>query len=505
MVRTLPWIGLSPRRALIGLFVGFTILAISLVLVDSMLARGIVAVCGLGLLTAAAWFVLQRQFDSMFDVLSRVGDDGLPAPLKPEETPKFGPLAAAVASREQRGQRLRDLMIDLRETSERLALTLEVATEGLYEIHFEPGNAAPGKGRYFVSGMGLFGVPADELVERNSDELNAPVRPDHKYAFQKAAIRHGHTDEVYSVDLQVQNRHGQWRWMSIRGRTLEWVDGDPVRILGVMTDITDRKELEHRAAHSDTMRSLGHLVSGLTHDLSNILAVVRANSDLMADFDVSKADVKRLAGTTREMAEDGYALLDGLLRLTPDAHTESTVELDRLASVICESLREIAPTEVRIEVHADHANSLVRGDRARLDQVVLNLGLNAIDSVGERGQVLVRTQNLNLRVKNRFGLASGAYVSLEVSDDGAGIDPTVLDTLFEPFVTTKRAGMGTGLGLATSFDTVSHAGGTMYATNNSDGRGATFTVLLPLAEESEREADGSHEASSVSQKGSPVF
>ncbi|NNC79462.1 MAG: PAS domain S-box protein, partial [Acidimicrobiales bacterium] len=457
MSRMLPLVGASPRRALVGLFFGFATIATILVVLESTTARAIVAICGLAALFALAWLVLQRQFDQMFNVLTRVDQDGLPLPLTAEEMPKFAPLAAAVAAREDRGNELRTVLDELRATSERLALTLDVATQGLYEIHFEPGNASLDKGRYFVSGMKFFDVPADRLEEWDIESINRMVLPAHRGSYQKAALTRGHLDEVYDATVRAQDRDGNWRWIWLRGRTLERVGGDPVRSLAVLTDITQRKELEDRAAHSDTMRSLGHLVAGLTHDLNNILAVIRANADLMVSFDVSKVDADRLAQGTRDMADDGFALLNGLLGLTPPSDKASVIELDRLVDHIAEALRELAPPAVRIEAQYEADETLVRVDRARLDQVVLNLGLNALHSIDGVGRIKFRARSVALDSNNRHGLPSGEYVMLDVSDDGGGIDPSILDTMFEPFVTTKQAGMGTGLGLATSFDTVSHA------------------------------------------------
>lgn len=473
--------GVWPRRALVGLFVGFVLIATALVILDSTVARAATAIVGLAALAAVGWFIL-GQFAAMFDLLTRVGEDGLGAQVEPEDMPRFAPLAAAVMSRGERSQEHRNVLADLRATSERLALTLEVATQGLFEIHFEPGNAELGRGRYFVSGMEFFGLPVHELVEQDIDDLNSRVRPEHREAWQRTALSLSHLDEVYGVDVQVQNLDGEWRWLAFRGRTLERVDGDPVRILAVLNDITHRKELEHRAAHTDTMRSLGHLVSGLTHDLNNVLAVVRANAELFLDFDVSPEDAERLALRTREMADDGFALLRGLLRLTPSVDEASVVDVNRLVSLIADSLSELAPPHVSIDMHAHDEETLVRGDRARLDQVVLNLGLNALDAVGATGRVALTTRTSTLGSMNPNGLPPGDYVIVDVTDDGQGIDRAVEDTLFEPFVTTKPPGMGTGLGLATSFDTVSQVGGAMYAANNVDSPGATITVVLPLVQ-----------------------
>jgi signal transduction histidine kinase len=477
---SVPLFGASPRRALVGLFVGFAVIATALVILDSTVARAVVAVAGLVLLAAIGWFVLQGQFSTMFDVLTHVDEDGLPAPVDPKDMPQFAPLAAAVMAREDRAQELRTVLADLRATRERLALTLEVATQGLFEIHYEPGSARIGEGQYFVSGLEFFGVPVDELVERDITELNSRAKPENRLSFQHAALANGGADAIYGVDIQYQNLEDEWRWLSIRGRTLESVDGDPVRILAVLNDITYRKELERRAAHSDTMRSLGHLVSGLSHDLNNVLAVVRVNAELLLDFDVSRDDSQRLALRTREMADDGFDLLRGLLELTRMEDQTSDVDLGLLVSRVAESFRDLAPNDVGIEVrrHAEHA--LVHVDRARLDQVVLNLGLNAIDAMDDHGQLTLTTRRLHLRSDNNQGLASGDYVALDVTDDGSGIDPAVIDTLFEPFVSTKSPGTGRGLGLATSFDTVSHAGGTMSAANNVESPGATVTVVLPL-------------------------
>lgn len=454
---------------------------VALVLLDSATARALVAVFGLVLMAGMAAFVLRRQFAFIFDMLTEVDDDGLPVPVVEEDLPTFAPLAAAVLERQERGERAREILAELRATSERLTVTLEVATEGLFELHFEPGNPTVGEGRYFVSGMEFFGVPADQLVEQDIIELNSRVRSDHRFALQRLVLDQAHDDDRFAVDVPVQNVAGEWRWLSMRGRTLEAVDGQPVRVLAVLNDITNRRELERRAAHSDKMRSLGYLVTGLTHDLSNILSVVRANAELLLEFELPPEDTERLVSRTRDMADDGFALLQGLLGLAPVLDDGSVVRLGQLVSLVADSLRELAPSTVSIHVDVHDQAVHVRGDRARIDQVVLNLGMNAVDAVGEHGNVHISTTPVALGARNPHGLSAGEYVVLRVLDDGPGIDPAVLDTVFEPFVTTKPPGMGTGLGLATSLDTVSQAGGTMYAANNTDAPGATITVILPVA------------------------
>ena len=389
------------------------------------------------------------------------------------------------AALRQQGQDLEVLAERLRETESRLSLLLDTAIDGIFNMRYEPGNVRFGEARHFVAGEKLWGIPGPKLEELSFEEVvGSRVHPDDHGLLTQAAQASAETGgDIYGVELRFKMPDGNYRWLSCRGRTLEFVDGDPVDIMMAVTDVTRRRELEHRAAHADKMRSLGHLASGLSHDLNNLFAVIRLSVDVLQDPDRDVEHDAAILQRIDEMAGDGGALVHSLLSLAHTNHDDVTiVEFNELVDRVTDALDGLAGPDVTVETTLTSDVANVRIDRARAEQLVLNLGRNAIDAVESTGSVRFGTTLVAVSPDNDHGLAKGPYLQLTVADDGDGIPPEVADRIFEPFVTTKAQGIGTGLGLATAYDTVTHAGGSILATNGVDG-GAVVTVLLPLSDQ----------------------
>ena len=253
---------------------------------------------------------------------------------------------------------------------------------------------------------------------------------------------------------------------------------------GFIRDITERRLLEEQLRQSQKLEAIGRLASGVAHDFNNILMSIMGSADLLlmgvADDDLSRAE----AAEIKHSVQRGAGLTRQLLAFS--RRQPSSPRLIALGDVIGgmdTMLRRLIGPEIEFELIRPSTPVMVLADPAQLEQVVLNLVINARDAMPDGGRLTVRLDELEL--DESLALAhvegrAGAYARLSVADTGTGIDEAARARLFEPFFTTKERGKGTGLGLSIVYGIVKQSGG--YITVHSErGRGATFLIHLPLA------------------------
>jgi PAS domain S-box-containing protein len=247
-------------------------------------------------------------------------------------------------------------------------------------------------------------------------------------------------------------------------------------------DLTEQKKLERQVLQAQKMESIGALAAGVAHDFNNILAVIQMHADLMKTDDgreqnrLDSADdiiaaVERAATLTRQL----------LLFSSREMFQPRDIELSDSIADTLKMVRRIVGEHIQMDVKLDSQPTHVHADRGMLDQVLLNLVVNARDAMPLGGRLVIETSCVDFdssMVLQSSQERSGSFVCLSVSDSGCGIAPSVLPKIFEPFFTTKEVGKGTGLGLATVFGIVRQHNGwvTVYS---EVGHGATFRVYLP--------------------------
>jgi PAS domain S-box-containing protein len=263
------------------------------------------------------------------------------------------------------------------------------------------------------------------------------------------------------------------------------VDDETVGIYGIAHDLTAQRELEARLQQAEKMQAIGRLASGIAHDFNNLLTIIQSCATFLANDltgnESAQADLGQIQTATRRGAELTQQLLAFSRKqlLNPrrlDVNHEITTFVGMLTRVIGAGIS--VETELAEDVRPIFA------DAGQLERVLMNLGLNARDAMPNGGTLRVRTANVTLdpSAADQVGLVAGPYVSLEVEDTGTGIDPAVRPHIFEPFVTTKDRGLGTGLGLATVYGIVDQTGGAIQV-SSTPGRGTRFTIYLPRAGE----------------------
>jgi PAS domain S-box-containing protein len=325
----------------------------------------------------------------------------------------------------------------------------------------------------------LHGWSAGEAVGRTVDELHGPGR-DQLDRITTVLRRDG----VWAGELRLVDRAGrelvvEARWTLVRGE-----GGEPRSVLAVHTDVTERRRIETQFLRTQRLESIGTLAGGIAHDLNNTLTPILAGAELLRHrvddpaahelLDVMLASANR--GT--ELVRQVLSFARGVDGERVDTRLETTV--DEVVAIA----RTTFPKDV--EVDTDVADDLwgVVGDPTQLHQVLMNLCVNARDAVARGGRVVVRVRNEVLE-RELFGIGAtappGRYVVVEVEDDGGGIPGELLERAFEPFVTTKATGSGSGLGLSTVLGIVTSHGGTIDV-DSVEGRGSRFTVHLPAGE-----------------------
>jgi PAS domain S-box-containing protein len=299
------------------------------------------------------------------------------------------------------------------------------------------------------------------------------------------------------TDFSILNRSllpdGSVRWLSGAGRIYVGEHREPVRGVGISLDITERRALEAQYQQAQKMEAIGQLAGGVAHDFNNLLTVILGNCELLLDV-VDGNDQRREDLTQIQRAgQSAAALTRQLLAFSRKEIIEpKLLDLNAVLAEMRAMLRRLIREDVEIVLALRPELAPVKADRGQIEQIVLNLSVNARDAMPKGGTLTIRIDNVELDdryAKTHVAVTPGAYVALTVADTGDGMTPDVQARLFEPFFTTKEAGTGTGLGLATVHGIVTQNGGSINVSSEI-GKGTSFQVYFPRADGAELVADG---------------
>ena len=266
-------------------------------------------------------------------------------------------------------------------------------------------------------------------------------------------------------------------------------DGKPYAVQTISIDITGRKKLEAQLVQSQKMEAIGRLAGGIAHDFNNQLTVILMASELL-EQEVG-ADKHQLAQVEviRQAAERSAALTRQLLAFSRKQVIQpELLDLNQSVSHLERMLERMIGEDIKLEMFLEANHPLVKIDPVQLEQVVLNLAVNARDAMPGGGKLTIETKDVAVDenfVRTHFSMPPGDYVMLSVSDTGKGIDKEVLPNIFEPFFTTKEKGRGVGLGLSIVYGIVKQANGDISVHSEPD-KGTTFKICLPRAKKEDR-------------------
>ena len=258
-------------------------------------------------------------------------------------------------------------------------------------------------------------------------------------------------------DFSMLNRSirpdGTVRWLSGTGRILLGEHGEPVRSVGISLDVTERRTLEAQYQQAQKMEAIGHLAGGVAHDFNNLLTAILGYCELLLT-DLDPADPRHAdIGEIQKAGTRAAGLTRQLLAFSRKQIIEPTrLDLNVVVADMREMLGRLIGEDVEIVLRLGPTLAPVQADRGQVEQIVMNLAVNARDAMPNGGTLTIETANVELDehdATTHFSVKPGSYVALTVSDTGTGMTPEVQARLFEPFYTTKEVGKGTGLGLAT--------------------------------------------------------
>jgi len=362
----------------------------------------------------------------------------------------------------------------LRESEERFRATFEHAAVGIAHV-------AP-DGRFLRVNdklCDITGFPREELLQRNALDL---LSPDNRGEAENArqAILDGAMPHS-TVEWRCRRRNGDPYWANLVHTLLRDPQGEPKYFIVVVTDVTERRNLESHILRVQRMESIGTLAGGIAHDLNNVLAPILMSIELLKSRmpDDGSADLLR---TLEASAQRGSNLVRQVLSFARGVKGERVpVPILDILHDIQAIVRDTFPKSISFQLRAPSGPWTVIGDPTQLHQIILNLCVNARDAMPSGGTLTIRLAHTAIepaRSHSDPDVRPGSYLVISVSDTGTGIPDDIREKIFEPFFTTKEVGKGTGLGLSTSIAIVRSHGG-FITLESQPGAGSSFHVHLP--------------------------
>jgi PAS domain S-box-containing protein len=332
-----------------------------------------------------------------------------------------------------------------------------------------------------------YGYAADEIIGRSASELMPPDRTA-ELAYFLESVRRG--EIVADYETKRRRKDGAIIDVSVSVSPLRDASGAIAGVSTVARNITervrfeaDRRALERQQQHAERLQSLGQLAAGIAHDFNNLLAVILSYAGFVAeateDRPAVRADIDQIMDAAQRAARITRQLLIVGRR---DSHRPEPLTLNDIVTDTCDLLSSTIGTDVEIRRSLARDLPNIEADRGQIEQVLLNLAINARDAMPDGGVLTIRTSVADLgedQAGRHPSAWPGRYVELDVSDTGTGMSAEVTARLFEPFFTTKPQGAGTGLGLATVYAIIINAGGSI-SVHSEEGTGTTFRALIPV-------------------------
>jgi PAS domain S-box-containing protein len=327
----------------------------------------------------------------------------------------------------------------------------------------------------------LFGYPTETHI---GEPLTARLHPQ-DVARAVALLEQARTGATPASAMRLRVRHRDGSWIPIETVATNML-GDPA-VEGIVLnsrDVSERVALEAQLLHAQKMDAVGRLAGGIAHDFNNLLTAIRMTATLVIDELPNGSPLAEELHEIERSVDRGSSLTRQLLAFSKRELLQPTlVDPAEVIAGIEPMLRRLIATEIVVEIDAPLQQWRVFADPGQLEQVILNLALNARDAMPESGRLFIGVGATTIDVataRGHPGLLPGDYVTITVRDSGMGMSPEVQAHLFEPFFTTKEIGKGTGLGLSTVYAIVQRCGGTIHV-DSASGEGSTFTVFIPRA------------------------
>jgi PAS domain S-box-containing protein len=329
----------------------------------------------------------------------------------------------------------------------------------------------------------LFGYAPEDFNEKYEGWMVC-IHPDDRKRVQEAIDAAVAGQKVYDIEYPIIGPGGTKRFIHARGEVFQDKDGKSVRMVGTCHNITERRSAEETLRQSQKLESVGQLTGGIAHDFNNLLGVIIGNLDLILDRRKLDAGLKKLVQAALDAALRGGDLTQRLLAFSRKQTLQSKViylgeRLIQAGTLLRRTLGE----QITVKVRAAPDLWPVVADSSQIDNVILNLAINARDAMPKGGAITIDVSNVRFDADyaaRNVEVILGDYVLLAVTDTGEGMPPDVLERVFEPFFTTKEVGKGSGLGLSMVYGFVKQSNGHIKI-ESAVGHGTSVNIYLPRA------------------------
>src|ERR1700678_2093379 len=292
--------------------------------------------------------------------------------------------------------------------------------------------------------------------------------------------------DLFQAEYRMLARDGRILWFRDEAVMLPTAEDHPCLMQGVMYDITEGKRLEDQLRHSQKMEAVGVLAGGVAHDFNNLLMLIQGHNErlrtgLAADAPAQKESLGIEQAVTRAAGLTGRLLAFSRKQVVQPR----VMDLNAVLSDVAKMLDRLIEKNIVLQVDLGPGLWHVKADRGQVEQLIMNLAVNARDAMPQGGQLFIETRIMEIDASHPRlpdGERPGQYVMLVIADNGTGMEPETQAHMFEPFFTTKKPGKGTGLGLAIVYGVVKQLGG-LVQVDSKLGQGTTFEIYIPRAEE----------------------
>ncbi|MBM9536276.1 PAS domain S-box protein [Desulfobulbus alkaliphilus] len=323
----------------------------------------------------------------------------------------------------------------------------------------------------------LTGYTRDDVLGKSSQQINLWCNPEDRKILVKELRDKGYCE---NLEAEFRRKNGLIGIGLMSARMLEWQGEN--HILSVTRDVTSNKQLEHQLIQAQKMESIGRLAGGVAHDFNNMLGVILGYSEMAIEQVPQDHSLQTALQGIRQAAQRSADLTRQLLSFArKQTVAPKVLDLNQTLEGMLNMLRRLIGEHIDLAWLPGEDVAPVKIDPSQVDQILANLSVNARDAIGETGRITIETGNVLFDenyLADHAEVVSGEYVLLAVSDDGCGMDKETMRHVFEPFFTSRQAGEGTGLGLATVYGIVKQNNGFINV-YSEPGRGTTFKIYLP--------------------------
>jgi PAS domain S-box-containing protein len=340
------------------------------------------------------------------------------------------------------------------------------------------------EGRYIdvnESFLRITGYCREEVIGRTSLELKFWERTEDRTRFVETLRKQG---SVRDLEVTYRTKSGEVRMALDSAEAID-VAGQEC-VIAILRDVTEQKTLERQLRQTQKMEAVGQLSGGIAHDFNNLLGVIIGYSEILETRLPPEDPLHKECLQIKKAGQSAASLTRQLLAFSRQQVLEPRIlDLNSIVRNVEKMLRRLIGADIDLKTTLDPAVGPIKADQTQIEQVILNLAVNARDAMPQGGKLMIETANVDLDedyARRHPPQLSGAYVLLAVADNGTGMDAETQARIFEPFFTTKEVGRGTGLGLSTVYGVVRQSGGHIWVYSEL-GQGTTFKIYLPRAEQ----------------------